>query len=191
MTDRRAFLTGLAATLGATAAGPALAYDVPEKHMPRIIRVSPRFRPNELHVDPNSFYLYWVYEPGLAIRYTVGVGRANLYESGEFKVGRKAEWPSWKPTPQMIQREPEKYEKYADGVPGGPTNPLGARALYLYNERGFDTALRIHGTPQPWTVARAVSNGCARLVNDHIIDLYARVPVGSRVLLHPKVSLAA
>ena len=189
MRDRRAFLAGLAATLGASAAGHARAYEVPEEHMPRIIRVGPRFRPSELHVDPNSFYLYWVYEPGQAIRYTVGVGRANLYESGEFKVGRKAEWPSWKPTPQMIEREPEKYEKYADGVPGGPTNPLGARALYLYNARGYDTALRIHGTPQPWTVARAVSNGCARLVNDHIIDLYARVPVGARVVLHPKVSL--
>ena len=98
----------------------------------------------------------------------------------------KKEWPSWKPTPAMVKREPEKYEKYAeDGMPGGLDNPLGARALYLFVD-GRDTYLRIHGTNQPSTIGRAVSNGCARLVNDHIIELYEKVPLGTKVYLYPK-----
>ena len=76
---------------------------------------------------------------------------------GTFTVGRKAEWPTWTPTPDMIERDPASYAQYEDGMPGGPDNPLGARALYLYNDAGYDTALRIHGTPQPWTVASAIS----------------------------------
>ena len=83
----------------------------------------------------------------------------------------------------MIERNPS-YAKFADGMPGGPENPLGARALYLYNANGHDTALRIHGTPQPWTIGSSVSSGCVRLVNPHIEHLYRRVPVGTRVIVH-------
>lgn len=88
----------------------------------------------------------------------------------------------------MIKRQPEVYGKYADGVPGGPNNPLGSRALYLHNANGYDTMLRIHGTPKPWTIGSAVSNGCARLVNAHIEHLYEQVPVGSKVVLYPQIT---
>jgi lipoprotein-anchoring transpeptidase ErfK/SrfK len=184
---RRDFLAaGAAAVTTAAMGAPARAYTVPPEHMPRIVRMRKNYAAQQIIVDPNTFHLYWTLGENQAIRYVVGVGRDGLYESGTFSVGRKAKWPSWTPTPAMIRREPDKYEQYADGVPGGPTNPLGARALYLYNARGFDTALRIHGTPQPWTVMRAVSNGCARLVNSHIVHLYDQVPVGAPVLLLPK-----
>ena len=86
----------------------------------------------------------------------------------------------------MIRREPHKYARFSDGVPGGPTNPLGARALYLYDDNGRDTYLRIHGTNAPSTIGTAVSNGCARLTNDHVKDLYPRVEIGARVFLYPK-----
>ena len=102
-----------------------------------------------------------------------------------FYVGDKKEWPSWTPTPDMIEREPELYQPYADGMPGGLENPLGARALYLFTPERGDTFLRIHGTNAPATIGTAVSNGCARLVNEQIIDLYNRVPVDTRVVLYP------
>lgn len=184
--SRRGFLAGGAAIAAIGSATTASAYELPPEHQPVVVRMRTPYAPGEIHVDPNGFNLYWTLEDGRAIRYVCGVGRTGLYESGTFTVGRKAKWPSWKPTPAMIKRDPAAYEKYADGVPGGPTNPLGARALYLYNARGFDTALRIHGTPQPWTIGRAVSNGCARLVNGHIAHLYDLVPNGTRVVLHPK-----
>ncbi len=85
----------------------------------------------------------------------------------------------------MIEREPELYERHEDGMPGGPTNPLGARALYLFQPGRGDTFLRIHGTHLPGTIGRRVSNGCARLVNDHMIDLYNRVPLDTKVVLYP------
>ncbi len=98
------------------------------------------------------------------------------------KIGRKEKWPRWMPTKNMIRRQPEKYARYADGVAGGARNPLGARALYLYRN-GRDTYYRIHGTNEPWTIGRAVSNGCIRMINAHVVDLYARVPVGARVVV--------
>jgi len=189
MISRRHLIGTGAAALAFGLPAVAQAYSIPREHLPRIVQLRKPMAPGEIHVDPNTFYLYWTLPDNKAVRYVVGVGRDGLYESGEFRVGRKKQWPSWKPTPDMIKRSPEKYEKYADGVPGGPTNPLGARALYLF-ANGRDTALRIHGTPQPWTIARAVSNGCARLVNTHIAHLYEQVPVGARVVLMPKVATA-
>jgi lipoprotein-anchoring transpeptidase ErfK/SrfK len=187
--NRRQFLGATATTL-AVSATPAFAhrkYEVPEEYMPELVGLSVDLPPNEIHVEPDEFALYLVMPSGqTAIRYTVGVGRGRLYHSGVYTVGNKVEWPSWKPTRQMIARNPKQYTKYADGVPGGPENPLGARALYLYNAGGYDTALRIHGTPQPWTIATAVSNGCARLVNEHAIQLYDQVEMGARVVLHEK-----
>ena len=123
--------------------------------------------------------LYLVQGDGRALRYAVGVGREEaLNFHGDAIIGRKAEWPSWTPTATMIRAMP-RYAAYAGGMPGGIDNPLGARALYLYRD-GQDTYFRLHGTTEPETIGTAVSSGCIRLVNQDIIDLYNRVPVGAR-----------
>ncbi|MGR3540772.1 MAG: L,D-transpeptidase [Hasllibacter sp.] len=182
---RRAFLATTAAAASALAA-PAVSqsqWALPDRFRPQRVVVRSGWTPGDIHVDPGLHYIYLIEEGDTAIRYGIAVGRADLYESGTFRIGRKAEWPSWTPTANMIRREPEVYEQFADGVPGGPDNPLGARALYLYRG-GRDTYLRIHGTPQPWTIGSSVSSGCVRLVNDHIIDLYERVEVGTTAVLH-------
>ncbi len=187
--NRRFFIgTGIAAL----AAPPVLAhtkkstYVLPPEFMPREVKIQNDFPAGEIHVDPNSFALYWTLPDRRAIRYSVGVGRAGLYHSGEFYVGAKRKWPTWTPTPDMIKRDPKSYARFAKGVPGGIKNPLGARALYLYTPERGDTYLRIHGTNAPQTIGRAVSNGCARLVNDQVAELYDRVPLQTRVVLHPK-----
>ena len=185
--SRRAFIAAGAAMSSLGLASPALArkdWVLPEEFLPTQIRLRTKLDPGEIHVDPSQFALYWTMPGRKAIRYTVGIGRPGLYEAGEFVVGRKAEWPSWTPTPDMIRRNPGVYARFANGVPGGPNNPLGARALYLYTPERGDTYLRIHGTNAPGTIARRVSNGCARLVNAHIIDLYNRVPRGTRVVMY-------
>lgn len=157
-----------------------------DPNAPRIVPVQPGIPPYEIHLDPSRFALYWTLPDALAIRYAVGVGRPGLYEAGAFTVGAKKEWPEWTPTPEMIARSPENYARYADGMPGGPNNPLGARALYLFTPERGDTFLRIHGTNAPETIGTAVSNGCARLVNDQIMELYERVALGTRVILYPQ-----
>jgi lipoprotein-anchoring transpeptidase ErfK/SrfK len=188
----------LAAPLAAALPRPAFAeaeetsetWVIPEKFMPRAVRFRDEQVAGSIIVDPNRFALYWVTAPKKGMRYTVGVGRGNLYESGSFTVGAKKEWPSWTPTKEMIARNPGQYGRYADGMPGGPTNPLGARALYLFDAAGADTFLRIHGTPEPWTINSAVSNGCVRLTNEHIVELYDEVTIGAPVLLLPKAEAA-
>lgn len=135
-----------------------------------------------LVIDPRNRFLYLVEEPGRARRYGVGVGRAGLAFRGSAIIGRKAKWPRWTPTKNMIRRQPGKYARFARGVPGGPRNPLGARALYLFRN-GRDTFYRIHGTTQPSSIGRAVSNGCIRMLNRHVKDLYKRVPKGARVVV--------
>jgi lipoprotein-anchoring transpeptidase ErfK/SrfK len=189
---RRAFIRGAAASGVALAAGSATAhssktipdYNLPEHMLPRIVPIDSGVEPYEIHVDPDLFALYWTLPDNKALRYTVGVGRPGLYEAGEFYVGAKKEWPSWTPTPGMIEREPEIYAKHVDGMPGGLDNPLGSRALYLFQPGRGDTFLRVHGTNKPNTLATRVSNGCARLVNDQMIDLYNRVPMDTRVVLY-------
>lgn len=188
MLTRRCFVITGAAAAAAAGASPALAhkgYIVPEEHLPRMVELPVELPVGEIHVEPDEFALYLIQPEQKAIRYTVGIGRGDLYHSGVYTVGERRRWPDWKPTPEMIKRNP-RYEKFADGVPGGPTNPLGTMALYLFNSRGRDTLLRIHGTPDPWTVGRAVSNGCARLIQSHALHLYTRVPLGTRVVLHAK-----
>ncbi len=160
-------------------------YDVPTEYIPREVDLLTQLEPSEVHVDPAQFALFWTLPDNKAIRYTVGIGRPGLYEAGEFHVAYKREWPNWTPTPGMIRREPEKYLQYADGLRGGIENPLGARALYLFQPVRGDTYLRVHGTNNVSTLARRVSNGCARLINTHLVDLYNRVPVDSRVVLYP------
>lgn len=140
------------------------------------------YKPGTIVIDPNSHYLYLVESRTRARRYGVGVGKAGLEFTGRARVGYKKEWPKWTPTNEMIEREPEKYAKYADGLPGGPGNPLGARALYLFQGK-VDTLFRIHGTTAPWSIGRSVSNGCIRMLNRHVEDLYDRVRVGARVIV--------
>jgi lipoprotein-anchoring transpeptidase ErfK/SrfK len=138
-------------------------------------------KPGTIVVDRSERFLYFVEEDGWATRYGVGVGREGLTLSGRASVGRKAEWPSWTPTANMMRRDPRLLQ-YASGVPGGENNPLGARALYLYRG-GRDTMFRLHGTNEPWLIGQAVSNGCVRLTNEDIIHLYDRTPVGTTVLI--------
>jgi lipoprotein-anchoring transpeptidase ErfK/SrfK len=134
--------------------------------------------PGTIVVDSDARYLYYVLPGGKAIRYGVTVGEEALAWSGVAKVGRKTEWPSWTPTAEIKER--------LDGVPNyvgpGPQNPMGARALYLY-ENGKDTLYRIHGTNQPEYIGQAISSGCIRLTNEDIIDLYKRVKPGAVVVV--------
>ena len=132
-------------------------------------------------VNTSERFLYHVEEGGWATRYGVGVGEQGLTLKGKATIGHKAEWPSWTPTANMMRRKPRLLQ-YAGGVPGGPNNPLGARALYLYRD-GRDTMFRLHGTNEPWTIGTAVSSGCVRLTNDDIVHLYQRTPVGTTVLV--------
>ena len=193
--NRRSFFAGTSALL--TFGQQSLAHtpaqldrqigpsELPLEFEPREVEYDPFWQPGEIHVDPNRFALFWTLGGGRALRYTVGIGREGLYESGVFFIGAKKEWPSWTPTPGMIQREPEKYARYADGMDGGLDNPLGARALYLFQPQVGDTFLRIHGTSDPSTIGQRVSNGCARLTNDQIIAFYDMVPLETRVVLLP------
>jgi lipoprotein-anchoring transpeptidase ErfK/SrfK len=127
-------------------------------------------------VETAERVLYLVLKENLALRYGIGVGRDGFRWKGQLRVTRKAEWPDWIPPSEMIERQPYLPRFMA----GGPGNPLGARALYLGG-----TVYRIHGTNQPQTIGEAVSSGCFRLVNSDVIDLYERVPVGTRVVVQP------
>jgi len=129
-------------------------------------------------IDPNSKYLYLVEADGMALRYGVGVGRAGFEWSGTAKIKRKVEWPTWTPPAAMRKREPWLPAR----MEGGIDNPLGARALYLY-QGNRDTMYRIHGTNNPSTIGKAVSAGCIRLINDDVADLFNRVPMGTTVVV--------
>jgi lipoprotein-anchoring transpeptidase ErfK/SrfK len=167
--------------------GPPLGYafamdpDVDPRYRRQDVAYTGSEPPGTIVVDTASRYLYFVEAVGRATRYGVAVGQEGLSFKGEATIGRKAEWPSWKPTIDMIQRKP-RLAQYADGVPGGALNPLGAAALYLY-QGGQDTLFRLHGTNAPWSIGHAVSNGCVRLTNANIVDLYSRAPVGTRVVV--------
>lgn len=184
--DRRAFglaMVAMLATPGVSrASGTDRTFELEARFMPQMV-VSPYDQPvGTIVVAPRERYLYLIDTTGTARRYGIGVGKAGLAFSGSAVIGRKAKWPSWRPTKNMIRRDPKKYARYAGGVPGGPNNPLGSRALYLYRD-GNDTLYRIHGTTEPWTIGKAVSNGCVRMVNEHVEDLYERVPVGAQVVV--------
>ncbi|MBF9045884.1 L,D-transpeptidase family protein [Rhodobacterales bacterium LSUCC0031] len=155
------------------------------RFMPIRVEHKAGLRAGDIHVDARARYLYHIGTDGTAMRYGVAIGRPGLYIPGVFRIGRKAEWPSWTPTAAMIAREPEVYGPFAGGVPGGPENPLGARAFYLY-EGSRDTYLRIHGTPQPWSIGTSASSGCVRMVNAHVIDLYENVQTGVTAHLYPQ-----
>ncbi|MBP0441501.1 L,D-transpeptidase [Tianweitania sediminis] len=186
MINRRSFIACIALAIPAVprlaAAHPSGPFELDRAYMPQEVAFTFGYAAGAIVVDTAARFLYLVEEEGRARRYGIGVGRAGLAWSGTAEVGRKAKWPSWTPTPNMIRREPRKYAKFADGVPGGPSNPLGSRALYLYRN-GRDTYFRIHGTTEPWTIGKAVSNGCIRLINEHVEDLYERVAVGATVIV--------
>ena len=137
--------------------------------------------PGTIVINTQNKFLYYVLADGMAIRYGVGVGREGFGWTGTVEVGAKREWPTWTPPPEMIERRPELVE-YAGGMPGGPDNPLGARAMYLF-DNGRDTMFRIHGTNEPWSIGQNVSSGCIRMLNEHVSELYRMATVGTKVIV--------
>jgi lipoprotein-anchoring transpeptidase ErfK/SrfK len=133
-------------------------------------------KPGSLVVDIDDRFLYFVQPGGRAVRYGVGVGRQGFSWRGTAYVGRKGVWPAWSPTATMVSLKPD-LPRYREA---GLDNPLGARALYLY-QNGKDTLFRIHGTNEPWSIGEQVSSGCVRMLNEDIVDLYNRVPTGATV----------
>ena len=159
----------------------AAAFDssgVPEAMRSRTIAFASQLPPGSVLVKTGTRRLYYILPAGKAIEYKVGVGRDGYTWSGANIVSRKAEWPEWRPPIAMIQREAKRGRKLPDHMKGGPSNPLGARAIYI-----GDTEFRIHGTTQPWSIGQAVSSGCIRMMNEEVIDLYDRVAVGAQVVV--------
>jgi lipoprotein-anchoring transpeptidase ErfK/SrfK len=154
---------------------PTIARDYPVNTRV-LVRDPTEQAPGTITIDTKNRYLYLSLESGDAIRYDVGVGREGFDWRGRAKIARKAEWPSWTPPAEMLKRRPDLPRHMV----GGPENPLGARAMYLYSG-GRDTLYRIHGTSEPWTIGEAVSSGCIRMLNDDVIDLYSRVRIGAQV----------
>ena len=152
--------------------------------LPTRVEAKDGLRAGDIHVDAIARYLYHIQPDGTAMRYGVAIGRGGLYEPGFFTIGRKAKWPRWTPTANMIAREPEIYAQYAEGMDPGPGNALGSRALYLY-QGSRDTMLRIHGTPYPRSVGWRASSGCVRMVMAHINVLYEQVETGAAAFLYP------
>ncbi|MCP4315678.1 MAG: L,D-transpeptidase [Hyphomicrobiales bacterium] len=152
------------------------------QYMRKKVRITTRERPGTIIIDTSRKYLYYIEGNGRATRYGVGVGREGFGWAGTVKVGRKAEWPDWRPPKQMIARERKKGRIIPPYMKGGINNPLGARALYLHRG-GRDTIYRIHGTNQPWTIGQNMSSGCIRMMNKDVKHLYRRAGVGSKVIV--------
>lgn len=152
--------------------GPGVGRGSPIKK--EIVDYQTNFAVGTIVVETSERRLYLVLDGGKAMRYGIGVGREGMTWAGTNKVSRKAEWPDWRPTPNMLRRDPT----LPHFMPGGPENPLGARALYIGS-----TMYRLHGTSEPWSIGQAVSSGCIRLTNEDITDLYERVKVGATVVV--------
>jgi lipoprotein-anchoring transpeptidase ErfK/SrfK len=207
--DRRSFLLGSAAAAAAGSTSAAAAtigggyaamygpvndrFFVPgaplsqinRAYLRTVVRYESTEPPGTIIVDPQARFLYHVQDNGTAIRYGVGVGRTGFGWSGTATIKDKQEWPDWYPPAEMLARQPELWDnmrrlRSGVGMPGGPGNPLGARAMYLW-QGNKDTLFRIHGTFEPWTIGRNVSSGCIRMINQDVIDLYDRTPIGSTV----------
>jgi lipoprotein-anchoring transpeptidase ErfK/SrfK len=191
VSSRRIFIIGLVCSIASLPLSRVAQAHQKKKKRKRF-SLNPKFEPRTVTfsgytagtivIDRRRHFLFLVQANGSARRYGIGIGKAGLQFQGTARIARKAKWPSWRPTDAMIRREPRKYAKFAKGVPGGPKNPLGARALYLYRG-GRDTYFRIHGTTEPRSIGRSVSNGCIRMLNAHVKDLYKRVPVGTKVFV--------
>lgn len=154
---------------------------VAKQYHRQVVNYDTREAPGTVIVDTGAKFLYYVMPGGQAMRYGIGVGREGFEWNGTSRIAMKREWPTWTPPAAMIQRQPE-LAKWRGGQPPGLDNPLGARALYLFN-RGGDTGYRLHGTPEWHSIGRAMSSGCIRLMNQDIIDLYNRVEVGAKVIV--------
>ena len=201
MLNRRNFLTACVATVGIAALPHRAAanllsestteYDaialaqasttyVDPIYQRQLVSFPDRRFAGQLVIDVYEKFLYLVRPDQTALRYGIGVGRDGFKWQGVTQVARKKVWPAWHPPEEMRDRQPYLPEK----MEGGPDNPLGARALYLHDAEGRDTLYRIHGTNEPDTIGQAVSSGCIRLLNADVIDLYRRVPVGTKVVAH-------
>jgi len=154
--------------------------DPPPEFQRAVVSYRTSEAPGTIIVHTSERFLYVIQPSGRALRYGIGVGRDGFQWQGLLKISRKQEWPDWIPPPEMIERQPYLPRFMA----GGPGNPMGARALYL-----GATVYRIHGTNQPHTIGSAVSSGCFRLVNNDVIDLYERIPVGTKVIVRQKPEL--
>ncbi|MBA7682066.1 hypothetical protein ES703_90412 [subsurface metagenome] len=161
--------------------------DIDPAYLRQLVNYPAPDEPGTIVVDPHHHFLYLLQDDGTAIRYGVGVGRAGFAWSGAATVHDKREWPDWYPPREMLRRQPELMERVSQlqgglGVPGGPRNPLGARAMYLW-QGNKDTLYRIHGTNEPWTIGKSVSSGCIRMINQDAIDLYRRTSIGAEVVV--------
>jgi lipoprotein-anchoring transpeptidase ErfK/SrfK len=161
--------------------------DVDPTYLRRSVYYPTNEPPGTIVIDPQAHFLYLVEGGGRAVRYGVGVGRSGFEWSGIATIHNKQEWPDWYPPKEMIERQPEIKRMMSElqsgiGMRGGPRNPLGARALYLW-QGNKDTLFRIHGTVEPWTIGKSVSSGCIRMINQDVIDLYQRTPVGAKVVV--------
>ena len=154
---------------------------VPQRFRRTTISYPTSEAPGTIIVDTGEKHLYFVLPEGRAVRYGIGVGREGFEWHGTARIGMKREWPVWTPPAQMIRRQPE-LAKWRGGMPPGPRNALGARALYLFN-KGGDMGYRLHGTPEWWSIGKAMSSGCIRMLNQDIIDLYDRAQVGAKVIV--------
>ncbi|MEM9332121.1 MAG: L,D-transpeptidase [Pseudomonadota bacterium] len=154
---------------------------VDKQFLRQIVDYPTKERPGTIIVDVPKRFLYLVEPNGKAVRYGVGVGKQGFAWAGNATIGWKREWPTWTPPAPMIRRKPE-LARWRGGMPPGLNNPLGPRALYLM-KGGRDTLYRLHGTPEWWSIGKAVSSGCIRLMNQDIIDLYERVKPGAKVIV--------
>jgi len=208
--SRRAFLVG-SASLGALGLAGCASSDymslaeaekiygpVPTEKFPipatDVSKVNPKYfratvpyetteAPGTIIVDPGNYYVYRVEEDGKATRYGANVGRDGFRWNGDAYVGRKSEWATWTPPPEMIKRQPE-VAKYARGMPGGLENPLGARTLHLY-QNGRYTLYTIYASSDPESIGSGITSGCVGLMNQDMIDLYDRTPVKTKVVVLP------
>ena len=149
-----------------------------KKFLHRTIAFQTSLAPGSVLVKTGERKLYYILSDGQAIEYSVGVGREGFTWSGTDRITDKAEWPEWRPPKEMVDREAAMGHRLPELMPGGPDNPLGARAIYI-----GDTQFRIHGTTQPWSIGYAVSSGCIRMMNEEVIDLYNRVQVGATIVV--------
>ena len=169
---------------------PALPVEkIPESHRRQVVAYETDQPPGTIIINPKTKLLYYVVGRNKAIRYGISVGRAGFEWSGEAIVADKKPWPTWTPPKEMIARDP-KLAKWEKGQPGGPTNPLGARAIYL-TSGGKDYGYRIHGTPEWQSIGRNASSGCIRMMNQDVRDLYSRLSGGEKVALDARRRLRA
>jgi lipoprotein-anchoring transpeptidase ErfK/SrfK len=186
--SRRTLISGLSVTGMTCLAGCAnRSTAIDPIYLRQAVQYESTERPGAIIVDPSNHFLYHLQGGGRAVRYGVGVGGEGFGWSGIATVHDKHEWPDWYPTNEILLRKPEIRSALVQlpggvGMPGGPENPLGARAMYLW-QGNKDTLYRIHGTNEPWTIGQSVSSGCIRMVNEEVIDLYESTPVRTKVIV--------